>query len=150
MESWALAIAILSAIFSGLAWWSTRRQAVASLEMVEIERARHAAESIETSAAQIVPELAAGGAASRFIRIIDLRNAGRATAVSLEATIDPTDTSPLEVIDHGNFPCDVPPGASVSLVLHRQSVDGPQRVAICLTWIDGTGPRTERTTVSLV
>ena len=150
MEIWALAIAILSAIFSGLAWWSTRRQAVASLEMVRIERARHAAESIEASAAQIVPELAAGGAESRFISTIDLRNAGRATAVSLEATIEPMATSPLQIIDHGNFQCDVQPGTSVSLVLHRTSVTGPQRVAICLTWIDGTGPRTERTTVSLI
>src|SRR5664280_2529558 len=117
MEYWALAIAILSAIFSGLAWWSNRRQAVASVEMVGIERERQAAESIEAASAQIVPELAPGGSESRFFRNIGLRNVGRATAVSLEASIEPISGSHLEVTDHGNFPCDVPPGAAVTLVL---------------------------------
>ena len=150
MEYWALAIAILSAIFSGLAWWSNRRQAVASVEMVGIERARQAAESIDAASAQIVPQLAARGSESRFFRNIVLRNVGRASALSLEASIEPIAGSYLEVIDHGNFPCDVPPGAAVTLVLYRQEVTGPQRVAVCLTWIDGTGPRTERTMVSLI
>jgi hypothetical protein len=148
MEKWALAIAVLSALFSALAWWSNRRQAVASVEMVGIERKRDADEATEAAMAKIVPESVAAG--PRLTYTVQLRNVGRATAVSLEAKVEAGGPNSVGVLQHSNFPCDVEPGTSASLVLLRPSTTAPLRALLVLTWIDGSGPRTEKTTVSLL
>lgn len=142
----ALVVSLVSALFAGLAWRETRKQAVASRDMVTIEQRRDA-EAVERGrAARVVPRIIReldekGRRRSRIELINEGAAVARNTTVSLEA-VEGEERNLPRFLDHA-FPCDIPAGQGAGVHLSVYLGSAP-RVVLVTSWTDDRGLQEER------
>lgn len=141
----ALAVALLSALFAGLAWRETRKQATASRDMVNIEQKRDTSAVERARAARVVPRIVRErDDKGRMKSRLQVVNEGEAIARGVEVGLEPIEGEeghlPL-FLDH-TFPCDLPSGHTAEV--HLTVVMGSAaRVRLTTTWADDRGRQQE-------
>lgn len=142
----ALAVSLLSALFAGLAWRETRKQAIASRDMVTIEHRRDADAVEHARAARVVPEIVRErDEKGRMRSRLQVVNKGDGIARSVTVVLEQIEGEEghLPRFFDNTFPCDLPADhkADVPLTVVLGSVP---RVLLISRWTDDRGPQEER------
>lgn len=129
-------VSVLSAFFAGLAWWQSRRQAIASAEMVDIERGRVERQAIEAQSARVTIGVDRGS--------IKLQNIGQSVARSVNFVPDIRigDSGSMPHFDLSMFPCDLQPGHEIR-VHFVEVAASVGRLQVGLSWVDERGRQQE-------
>lgn len=136
VEYVAIAISVVALVVSGLAWWQTKRQADAAVRDVALAERQHEANQVADRSAVVTAQTVRAGKP-----MLVVHNGGRATARGVAVVIEVPfgDEGAPPIVNLGQFPCDLAPGASVDVILMLM-FGAADRLQVAVSWTDDFGP----------
>lgn len=149
MSLLALVVAAMSAVFAGLAWWQTKRQADLTAAMSRNDNQRRADEvraaqeqARRQQQAHVIPVMEPKiDPQGRNVRELRIKNIGLALAREADIRIEAVQGVPGAVPRWARLAqaCDLPAGQSAKLVHVSRSMGSAAEVMIVTSWLDGDG-----------